>query len=106
MNTDNTVSDSLKYNPEKGTYRARFEIDTISPTIAVLEMVAEVEGVDPVTLPPFAETDDPQSRRDRSSTDARRRERAVTTVRGHRFLGGPENTAWGNPRDRDGGYSY
>lgn len=52
---------SCMYEPDTGSYRARFDGDAPSPSAAVLDVLAAVEATDPVELPPLFQAVDPEA---------------------------------------------
>lgn len=48
----------VEYDPEKGVYRASYEESADSPSIALVEAVAAIEGCDPTALDPLGDTID------------------------------------------------
>ena len=57
--TDSAVS--ISYDSEDETYRARFDADAVSPSMAIIETMAAVRETTPTELDPLVETVDPMA---------------------------------------------
>jgi len=51
----------VDYDPETGTYRARFDSETVTPSVAVIGAIADIRDADPERLDPLYEAIDPDA---------------------------------------------
>lgn len=54
MESDNVI----EYDPEKDVYRMNYEMDRVSPSLALVEAIATVEETDPIALEPIGNSID------------------------------------------------
>lgn len=60
--TESPLADPVQYDPEAGTHRTRYDWESpVSLTTAIVEVVAEVDGVDPRDLDRLTEAVDPEA---------------------------------------------
>ncbi|SIR94045.1 HalOD1 output domain-containing protein [Natronorubrum thiooxidans] len=53
--------DSIGYDPTTGTFHARFDADSKTIVVTIVEAVGTVTNCDPLTMPPLFETIDPEA---------------------------------------------
>lgn len=58
MNASQDVHDGVEYDPDSGVYHASYEPYADSPSLALVEAIAAIEGTDPVTMAPLGDAID------------------------------------------------
>ena len=53
MNSNDEESDTVEYDPKTGRYRTRYDREYGTPSLAIAEAIAAIEGVDPTALEPL-----------------------------------------------------